>query len=101
FAPKQPVAFFFARITSNTQGWPYWWAFVVGLLQAQWTFTGYDASASVSEETRDPRRRVPWGIVMAGVVSSVVGELLLVRLALAITDIRGVLNAQDGSRARI
>jgi amino acid transporter len=46
FAPKQPISFFFARITSNTQGWPYWWAFVVGLLQAQWTFTGYDASAS-------------------------------------------------------
>ena len=66
-------------------GWPYWWAFVVGLLQAQWTFTGYDASASVSEETVDPRRRVPWGIVMAVVVSSVVGYLLLIALTLAIT----------------
>src|SRR5207253_10938122 len=48
FAPKQPAGFFFARITNNTEGWPYWWAFIVGLLQAQWTFTGYDASASVS-----------------------------------------------------
>jgi amino acid transporter len=97
FAPKQPVAFFFARITSNTQGWPYWWAFVVGLLQAQWTFTGYDASASVSEETVDPRRRVPWGIVMAVVVSSVVGYLLLIALTLAIRDIPSVLNARDAS----
>ena len=87
FAPKQPIGFFFARITSNTNGWPYWWAFVVGLLQAQWTFTGYDASASVSEETVDPRRRVPWGIVMAVVVSSVVGYLLLMALTLAIRDI--------------
>ena len=82
FAPKQPIGFFFARITSNTQGWPYWWAFVVGLLQAQWTFTGYDASASVSEETVDPRRRVPWDIVMAVVVSSGVGYLLLIALTL-------------------
>ena len=95
FAPKQPIGFFFARITSNTQGWPYWWAFVVGLLQAQWTFTGYDASASVSEETVDPRRRVPWGIVMAVVVSSVVGYLLLIALTLAIKDIPSVLNARD------
>ena len=95
FAPKQPIGFFFARITSNTEGWPYWWAFVVGLLQAQWTFTGYDASASVSEETVDPRRRVPWGIVMAVVVSSVVGYLLLIALTLAIKDIRAVLNARD------
>jgi len=97
FAPKQPIGFFFARITSNTHGWPYWWAFVVGLLQAQWTFTGYDASASVSEETVDPRRRVPWGIVMAVVVSSVMGYLLLIALTLAIKDIPGVLNARDAS----
>ena len=82
-------------MTSNTQGWPYWWAFVVGLLQAQWTFTGYDASASVSEETVDPRRRVPWGMVMAVVVSSVVGYLLLIALTLAIRDIPSVLNAHD------
>ena len=97
FAPKQPVSFFFARITSNTQGWPYWWAFVVGLLQAQWTFTGYDASASVSEETVDPRRRAPWGIVMAVVVSSVVGYLLLIALTLAIRDIPSVLGAHDAA----
>lgn len=96
FAPKQPLGFFFARVTSNSEGWPYWWAFVVGLLQAQWTFTGYDASASVSEETVDPRRRVPWGIVMAVVVSSIVGYLLLIALTLSIRDISAVLNARDG-----
>ena len=97
FAPKQPAGFFFARVTSNSEGWPYWWAFTVGLLQAQWTFTGYDASASVSEETVDPRRRVPWGIVMAVVVSSVVGYLLLIALTLAIRDIPSVLNARDAN----
>jgi amino acid transporter len=93
FAPKQPASFFFARITSNDSGWPYWWAFIIGLLQAMWTFTGYDASASVSEETVDPRRRAPWGMVMAVVVSSVVGYLLLIALTLAIKDIPAVLNA--------
>ena len=94
-APRQPIGFFFSRVTLNPNGWPYWWAFVVGLLQAQWTFTGYDASASVSEETVDPRRRVPWGIVLAVVVSSVVGYLLLIALTLAIKDIPSVLNARD------
>src|SRR5256714_10990594 len=65
FAPKQPASFFFERVTHNPSGWPYWGAFIIGLLQAQWTFTGYDASAAVSEETVDPRRRAPWGMVMA------------------------------------
>ena len=95
FAPKQPVAFFFAPITSNAEGWPYWWAFIVGLLQAMWTFTGYDASASVSEETIDPRRRAPWGMVMAVAVSGVVGYLLLFALTLSIQDIGAVLDAKD------
>jgi amino acid transporter len=97
FAPRQPLSFFVQRTTSNPDGWPYWWAFVIGLLQAQWTFTGYDASASVSEETVDPRRRVPWGIVLAVAVSAVVGYVLLIALTLAIRDIPSVLNARDAS----
>src|SRR5262245_19877487 len=93
FAPKQPASFFFARITSNEEGWPYWWAFIIGLLQAMWTFTGYDASASVPEETVDPRRRAPWGMVMSVAVSSVVGYLLLIALTLSIRNIYVTLNA--------
>src|SRR5205085_8986632 len=97
FAPKQPASFFFERVTHNPSNWPYWGAFIIGLLQAQWTFTGYDASAAVSEETVDPRRRAPWGMVMAVVVSSVVGYLLLIALTLAIKDIAAVLSATDAS----
>jgi amino acid transporter len=97
FAPKQPASFFFERVTHNPSNWPYWGAFIIGLLQAQWTFTGYDASAAVSEETVDPRRRAPWGMVMAVVVSSVVGYLLLIALTLAIKDISAVLNATDAN----
>jgi len=97
FAPKQPASFFFERITSNTEGFPYWWAFIIGLLQALWTFTGYDASASVSEETVDPRRRAPWGMIMAVAVSGVVGYLLLFALTISISDIGAVLSAKDAS----
>ena len=97
FAPKQPASFFFEPITNNPSGWPYWWAFILGLLQAQWTFTGYDASAAVSEETINPRRRAPWGMILAVAVSSVVGYLLLIALTLSIKDISAVLNAKDAS----
>ena len=92
-APRQPLSFFAQTATST--GKPYWWAFILGLLQAQWTMTGYDASAHVSEETVDPRRRVPWGMVMAVAVSAVVGYLLLFALTLAIRDIPSALNAKD------
>ena len=95
FAPRQPVSFFFLRVTNNLEGWPYWWAFILGLLQALWTFTGYDASASVSEETVDPRRRAPWGMVLAVVVSAVAGYLLLLALTLSIGDLDAILEARD------
>jgi amino acid transporter len=99
FAPKHPVAFFFEARTSTAH--PYFWAFLLGLLQAQWTFTGYDASAHVSEETVDPRRRVPWGIVSSIVVSAVVGYLLLFALTLSIHDIPSALGATDARGNKI
>ena len=93
-APKQPVGFLFAAVNSNGRSL-YAWAFVLGLLQAQWTYTGFDASAHMAEETEDPRRRAPWGIVMSVAVSGVVGYLLLIALTLAIRTIPGVLAAKD------
>ena len=93
-APLQPVAFLTQPVNSNGRS-PYWWAFLLGLLQAQWTYTGFDASAHMAEETQDPRRRAPWGIVLSVAVSGIVGYLLLLALTLAIDDIGGVLGAKD------
>src|SRR2546423_266871 len=97
FAPKQPASFFFERVTHNPSGWPYWGAFIIGLLQAQWTFTGYDASAAVSEETVDPRRRAPWGMVMSVGVSSGVRYLLLIAFTLFIKNNPAGIDATDPS----
>ena len=73
FAPKQDAAFLLTRFTTEGgQGYPlgYAYGFLIGLLQAQWTFTGYDASAHVSEETCDPTRNAPWGIFLSVAVSA-------------------------------
>ncbi len=95
FAPKHPVAFFVQAKTSTS--FPYGLAFLLGLLQAQWTFTGYDASAHLAEETVDPRRRAPWGIVNSVVVSAIAGYLLLLALTLSMRSIGSVLGAHDAS----
>jgi amino acid transporter len=95
-APKQPVSFLFHGVNSNGRSL-YWWAFVLGLLQAQWTYTGFDASAHLAEETEDPRRHAPWGIVLSVAVSGVVGYLLLIALTLAIRTIPGALGAKDAA----
>jgi len=48
-APLQPVKFLVTATNSN--GRPYAWAFLLGLLQAHWTYTGFDGSAHMAEET--------------------------------------------------
>lgn len=97
FAPKQPLAFLLSRETSSPVHAPYLWLFMLGLLQAQWTFTGYDGPAQVSEETVDPRRRAPWGIVMGVVVSAIFGYILVLGLTWAIPSLRSVLTATDSA----
>jgi amino acid transporter len=93
-APKQPVSFLFEAVNSNRQHF-YWWAFLLGLLQAQWTYTGFDGSASLAEETEDPRRHAPWGIVLSVAVSGIAGYLLLMAITLAIHTIPEALHTVD------
>jgi amino acid transporter len=95
-APLKPVEFLFSPLNSNGRS-PYAWAFLLGLLQAQWTYTGFDASAHMTEETKDPRRTAPWGIVLSVAVSGVAGYALLIALTLAIPSISRVLSAKDAS----
>ncbi len=59
---------------------PFGLVFVLALLQAQWTYTGYDASAHMAEETRMARLNSAWGIFLSVAVSAVVGYVLLVVL---------------------
>jgi amino acid transporter len=62
----------------------FWFVFGIGLLMAQYTITGYDASAHMSEETRNAQRAAAWGIVMSVVVSVIFGFALLVAVTFAI-----------------
>ena len=57
--------------------YPIFFAFAFSLLQANWTYTGYDASAHVAEETVGARRASAWGIFLAVAVSAVVGYIFL------------------------
>jgi amino acid permease (GABA permease) len=61
-----------------------WYVFLIGLLMAQYTFTGYDASAHMSEETRNADLAAPRGIVSSIVVSLVAGYILLLAITFAI-----------------
>src|SRR5436305_4133854 len=71
----------------NTTGFPLWYAFLISLLLAQYTYTGYDASAHMTEETVGAETRAPWGVVMSVVVSAIAGYALLMALVVASPDL--------------
>ena len=73
--------------------------FTRSLVLGVWTFTGFDAAAHVSEETRDPARKAPIGIVAAVGVSAVAGFVLVVALTLAVRDPSAVAGAPDAALA--
>ena len=61
-------------------------AFFFSLLQANWTYTGYDASAHVAEETIGARVSSAWGVFLSVAVSAVVGYIFLMALTLHTPD---------------
>ena len=62
------------------------YVFLTGLLMAQYTFTGYDASAHMTEETRNAAVSGPRGIVWSIIVSLIAGWILLIGVTQAIND---------------
>lgn len=84
-APKQPLSFLL--VSHTTPGSSVAYGFLVALLQAGWTFTGYDASAHASEETKDAALNAPKGILTAVIASAIAGWLMLVAITLAINNL--------------
>jgi amino acid permease (GABA permease) len=86
FAPShhQSAHTVFTSIVNNTGWHSTFYVLLLGLLLAQYTFTGYDASAHMTEETHNAATAGPRGIVMSIVVSLFAGWLLLIGLTFAI-----------------
>ena len=69
---------------------------LIGFLNAQYTLTGYDASAHMSEETHDAPQSAPRGIVFSVVVSVIMGFILLSAMNYGIKPDK-VFTAADGT----
>jgi amino acid transporter len=78
---------------TNFSDFMFLYVFGIGLLMAQYTITGFDASAHMSEETNQASRMAAIGMVMSVVVSVVFGFLLLLAVTFAIPDTQGVIDA--------
>jgi len=69
-------------------------AFLFSLLLANWTYTGYDASAHVAEETVGARMSSAWGVFLSVAVSAIVGFIFLLALTTHLPDLKTLFPAE-------
>jgi amino acid permease (GABA permease) len=93
------ASFVFTKFENqSTLGVP-WFVFMVGLLFAQYTFTGYDASAHLSEETHNADVSAPRGIVSSILISLIAGWILILAITFVIPTDPKVYAATAGNTA--
>jgi len=99
-AHHQSFAFVFTK-TINASGFGghgfssllFWFVIGLGLLQAQYTIGGYDASAHMSEETTSASRKAARGVWTSVALSGIFGWILLLALTFAVPNVNGTLKA--------
>ncbi|TGJ80769.1 hypothetical protein E0Z10_g7979 [Xylaria hypoxylon] len=102
-APKhQPASFVFGYLNdgTGTDGSPGWseraspaYLVVCGSLLAQYTLTGFDASAHLSEETRNASWSAPIGVISSVGFSAIFGLLVLLSFLFSIQDFEATLSS--------
>ncbi|MBO3746884.1 amino acid permease [Streptosporangiaceae bacterium NEAU-GS5] len=108
FGPKshQSVGFLFERFNHSgfgdgTGGGTFWlYVLPLGFLLTQYTITGFDACAHVSEETHDAARSAAKGLWQSIFYSAIGGWILLLAFLFAATNVDEI-NNQGGQVAAI
>ncbi|MGH3028847.1 MAG: amino acid permease, partial [Gaiellaceae bacterium] len=97
----QSLSYVFTETVNNsgfgggTTSWSsptFWFVWGLGLLLAQYTITGFDASAHTAEETNKASRMAATGMWTSVVASVIFGWILLLAVTFAIPDTQGALD---------
>lgn len=96
----QDFSWVFGQRFNNTgfSGHIYWFFVLpLGFLLTMYTFTGYDASAHLSEETHDAERSAPRGLWKSIAYSAVGGWVLLLAITFAATHVAAINKGGGGA----
>jgi len=104
FVPDNHASFnevFTDRINNSgfSQGMFWWYVLPLGFLLTQYTITGFDASAHISEETHDSENAAPKGVWRSVFWSAVIGYIVLLAITFAAADPKAVTEGGGGSPA--
>ncbi len=104
FGPEdhQSASFVFTETINNSgfsQGMFWFYVLPLGFLLTQYTITGFDASAHISEETHGAEEAAPKGVWRSVFYSALIGWVLLLALTFAATDTNAINDGGGGSLA--
>jgi len=98
----QSADFVFTETINNSGfGQGMFWLYVLplGFLLTQYTITGFDASAHISEETHGAEDAAPKGVWRSVFYSALIGWVLLLAITFAATDVDAINEGAGGSLA--
>ena len=84
--PEKASAKWVFTFFENTTGFSSGYGFLIGLLQSQYTLSGFDSAAHMSDETRDAGRSAPRGILYAIGTAAIVGLFFLIGVNFCVQD---------------
>jgi amino acid transporter len=104
FAPDdhQSFSFVFGETINNSgfgDGMFWFYVLPLGFLLTQYTITGFDASAHISEETHGAEEAAPKGVWRSVFYSAIIGWFLLLAITFAATDVDAINEGAGGSLA--
>ena len=104
FAPDdhQSFSFVFGETINNSgfgDGMFWFYVLPLGFLLTQYTITGFDASAHISEETHGAEDAAPKGVWRSVFYSALIGWVLLLAITFAATDVDAINEGAGGSLA--
>jgi amino acid transporter len=98
----QSASFVFTETINNSgfgDGMFWFYVLPLGFLLTQYTITGFDASAHISEETHGAEEAAPKGVWRSVFYSALIGWFLLLALTFAATDTAAINDGGGGSLA--
>ncbi|CAF0904084.1 unnamed protein product [Adineta ricciae] len=87
--------------TYNGTGFPFVYVCLISILSTLFSFSGYEASANLSEETQCATRSAPRGIVITCICSSIFGAIYLMGLLIVIPNVERFMKDHDGETSSV
>jgi Amino acid transporters len=95
---RSPAVIFDTFGLGATYPWGYFGAFLVAGLMSAYVMYGFDTAGSLAEETLDPRKNAPPGILRALIAAGVAGFLVILFGEMSVPNIHAKDSAPPGCR---